>query len=185
MEDPDSPDFRIVVGPTIHYPLPHKVLQDRRCSLPGEAGAGRRWGLQRRRLCRRSACPSSRVPQAGEQVLYNMYYVYQPWVLIDDYDEVLVDTHYNKFKQQTLEIQYRLAHVSEPNLPVVNPRSTGYYTSIFDESSRSRAGRRNYSSPWTILINSRSTCSSLAQAMNPPFLAARCSPIIGFRLRGG
>jgi hypothetical protein len=181
---PDSPDFRIVVGPTIHYPLPHKVLQDTEQYhsqvklVPVGDGAYNVEGY-----VAGVPFPVISGPQAGEQVLYNMYYVYQPWVLIDDYDEVLVDTHYNKFKQQTLEIQYRLAHVSEPNLPVVNPRSTGYYTSIFNEVLAPEQSR--YTAELQLTLDDPNKLQELYVFL--PSLrrsirlssAARCSPLLG------
>ncbi len=181
---PDSPDFNIVVGPTIHYTLPHKVLQDTEQYhgqvklVPAGEGAYNVEGY-----VAGVPFPAPSGPLAGEQVMYNMYYVYQPWVLVDDYDEVLVDSHFNQFKQTTLEIQYRLAHVSEPNLPAVNPSGNGYYTSIFNEVMAPEQSR--YTAELQLTLDDPNKLQELYVFL--PSLrrslrlssAARCSPLLG------
>jgi Protein of unknown function (DUF1329) len=112
-----SPDFAIVVEPTVHYPLPQKFLEDtekygnqtRLVPLPdgGFTWAGYVAGLP---------FPNPSEPNAGVKILYNTWAKFLPWAVHFWSDGALVDRFGNRSFQRVDAGWYRTSHISYPGI---------------------------------------------------------------------
>ncbi len=112
-----SPEFTIVVEPTVHYPLPMKFVEDtekygQQTKLVPLPDGGFTWqgyvaGLP---------FPNPAEPHIGVKILYNTWAKFLPWAVHFWSDGALVDRFGNRSFQRVDAGWYRTSHISYPGI---------------------------------------------------------------------
>src|SRR5271154_6746900 len=122
-----DPGFAIEVGPTIHIPLPSKVVHDTekfsgQVTLKDESSGGK----SPTGYVAGEPFPNPSEPDKAYKVLYNNWYRWYPFVQSFHSHTNLVDRYTNLSYQLGQTTYWRLSHLSDDDYPTNLPYAAGY-----------------------------------------------------------
>ncbi len=179
-----GPEYAIVVGPTVHYPMPGRWGQDAekygsQTTLVRQANGGyvmRGWVAG-------PPFPNPAGPNKAVEILYNAWAPFRLFILHSASFGTLVDKFGNRTTQNTNNCFYMLSHLSEPGMPINMPYANGFfYVSRFmvvaPEQSKYTTELSMQPDDPTRLPELYVFLPSLRRSLRLSS-AARCSPILG------
>ena len=126
-----DPDNYLEVGPTIPTDLPTRYLSDTE-KYSGQAQLVKlaSGAYQIRNYGAGIPFPRPSGPDMAGQLLYNFYYTYIPGIYTGYYNLALIDSYGSVSQNQSMQIFFKLSHVSDAGEPITNPQANGLYLSI-------------------------------------------------------
>ncbi len=136
--DASSPDYKMVVGPTIPVPLPKRMISDtekyggqanlRKLYTGGYGVDGYEAGVP---------FPNPKEPDLAYKITYNTFYRFYPLMFYSFTTLDVVDRYGNETSTKAAPIYYRLMHLSDDQTPFVNaPYANGFlvneHTSVIE-----------------------------------------------------
>jgi hypothetical protein len=180
----NEPEYAIVVGPLVHYPLPGRWQQDaekygNQATLVKQPNGGyvmKGWVAG-------PPFPNPHGETEAVQILYNTWGPFRPFILHSASFGTLVDRFGNRTTQDTNNAFYMLSHLSEPGMPINMPYANGFfYVSRFmvaaPEQSKYTTELSMQPDDPTRLPELYVFLPSLRRSLRLSS-AARCAPILG------
>src|SRR5215469_1289053 len=182
-----EPEYTITVAPTMHLPLPKKVIEDTEKNsgqvsldkLPGE-----QTGYFLKNYVAGLAFPHPEEPNIGVKIMLTTWLSYTPFLLDYVTSTLAIDSYNNVTPGIGTYTQWRFSHVSDPGYPISVPYGDGGY--LFAARSDSLAPEQI---KYTVYLNTQPYDPMKAQEayVYLPSLrrslrlstAARCSPFAG------
>lgn len=179
------PDVQLIVGPTVHYPLPQHYQQDtdryskrvRIVELPGgrRSIAGYVAG---------QPFPAPEEPLKGWKILADLWFRPQPWLECGTDNWVYRKDSFGNLTAVSFTLAYRqMSHISAADMAVTDPASQGVYYSEYLEVNTPEEDR--YSTQLTVYYDQPEKLEDLflfVPALRRTIRlssAARCSPVAG------
>jgi Protein of unknown function (DUF1329) len=129
-----GPNDYIEVGPTIPTVLATKYVQDTE-KYSGQAKLVKlaSGAYEIRNYAAGTPFPRPSGPDMAGQLLYDLYYTYIPSIYSSYYDVALIDRYGSMVQNSSVQIFFKLSHVSDVGEPITNPQANGIYLAINDE----------------------------------------------------
>ncbi len=179
-----GPEYAMVVGATVHYPMPGRWKQDAE-KYGNQAALIRQpnGGYVMKGWVAGPPFPNPHGPTMAVQILYNAWAPFRPFILHSASNGTLVDRFGNRTTQDTNNAFYMLSHLSEPGMPINMPYANGFfYVSRFmvvaPEQSKYTTELSMQPDDPTRLPELYVFLPSLRRSLRLSS-AARCSPILG------
>ncbi len=180
----DTPDFTMVVGPTIPTPLPKEVLtnaekyghQARLVKLPNGG-----YGIQGFVAGIPFVNPTE--PDLGPKIMYNLWYDFWPFLISYHSHFFIEDKYGNTTPEESIATTWQLMHLSDSPYPINLPYAAGIYHSTRDlllipEQSKYTTALDMQPDDPSVVQESYVFLPSLRRPLRLSS-AARCSPILG------
>jgi hypothetical protein len=180
-----SPDQKVVVGPPTIKPLPKEYAKNTE-KYSGQVGLKVQddGGTVIQNYTAGVPFPHPTNPNIADKVLWDLWYRYLPRVEINKViNSLLVDKYHQIFRQVIMNDYMRLAHVSEPGLPIYTPEAKdidlGLYLEVTQpEQSKYTVSLVLYFTDPTRIQEIWSFVPSLRRPLRLS-ASARCAPAVG------
>jgi hypothetical protein len=118
-----APDQQVVVGPPTNEELPKEYVKNtEKYSSQVSLKVFPDGGTLIQNYTAGVPFPHLTEPNLGDKILWNLWYRYFPRIEVSHHlQSLLIDKYHQIFTQDLLATYTRLAHLSEPGLPIYDP----------------------------------------------------------------